>query len=106
MHFSNNSDRNRTLATSGILSVPACKCTIKPWTRQAHALASTFHFRVVIDIFGMLANASRLGTASSILVPCSVFERILTNRTDWSKFRVAPWTLDPTTIPSSSVFFV
>jgi hypothetical protein len=61
---------------------------------------------VVVDIFGMPANASCLGTASSILAPCSVFERILTNRADRSKFRVLAWTLDPTMIPFSSVFFV
>ncbi|KAM0833645.1 hypothetical protein ACQ4PT_064134 [Festuca glaucescens] len=106
VHFSNNSDRNRTLAASGILSTPTFKCTIKPWTRQAHARASTCHFRAVVDIYGIPPNASCLGTVSSILAPCSVFERVLTDRADRSKFRVAVWTLDPTTIPFSTILFV
>ncbi|KAM0889934.1 hypothetical protein ACQ4PT_027390 [Festuca glaucescens] len=106
LHFSNNADRNRVLATAGILSAPSFKCTIKPWIRQAHARASSCHYRVVVDILGMPANASCLGTASAILAPCSVFERVLTDRFDRSRFRVAAWTLDPTTIPFASILFV
>ncbi|KAM0914795.1 hypothetical protein ACQ4PT_011274 [Festuca glaucescens] len=106
LHFSNNADRNRVLATAGILSAPSFKCTIKPWIRQAHARASSCHYRVVVDILGMPANASCLDTASAILAPCSVFERVLTDRFDRSRFRVAAWTLDPTTIPFASILFV
>ncbi|KAM0928635.1 hypothetical protein ACQ4PT_002602 [Festuca glaucescens] len=72
----------------------------------ASARASTCHFREVVDIYGVPPNASCLGTVSSILAPCSVFERVLTDRTDRSKFRAAVWTLDPTTIPFSTVLFV
>ncbi|KAK1663147.1 hypothetical protein QYE76_051306 [Lolium multiflorum] len=106
VHFSNNDDRNRTLAVAGVLSAPTFKCTIKPWTRLAHAQACICHYRAVVDIYGMPPNASCLGTVSSILAPCSVYERILTERSDRSKFRVAVWTQDPTTIPFSSVLFV
>ncbi|KAM0865647.1 hypothetical protein ACQ4PT_043145 [Festuca glaucescens] len=105
-HFTNNTDRNKVLSVSGVISAPDFKFTAKPWTRQAHTRASMCHYRVIVDIRGMPANAPCLGTVSSILAPCCIFDRILTDRFDRFKFWLAVWTLDPTTIPFASILFV
>lgn len=93
--------RDRILGATPV-PVASTYLVLLPWTRLAHAEASTMKFKVSIELEGIPPHAWAEDTAAKILAPSCWIQSVhpqTTNKTDLSAFKLSAWTSDPRAIP-------
>jgi hypothetical protein len=88
----------------GATPLPASgtRLVLRPWTRLAHAEASTFKFKVSIELEGIPPHVWAEDTAAKILAPACWIHTVnpeSRSKADLSAFKLVAWTCDPKAIP-------
>jgi hypothetical protein len=93
--------RDSILAATPV-PVAGARLNIRPWTRLAHADASTFKFKVALELEGIPPHVWTEDTVAKILAPACWVEAVhpaTITKSDLSTFKLNAWTCDPRAIP-------